>query len=85
MRIADHYNYSDKYNTKWLITTEEDIVSREEFDNLKKEIEELRLLLLRAKKYDEDNNEPNCEKDEKTLLLRKIAEKVGVDLSEVFS
>ena len=30
-------------------------------------------LLKRAKKYDEENGEPNCEMDEKMALLRKVA------------
>ena len=40
-------------------------------------------LLKRAKKYDEDNGEPDCEIDEKMDVLRKVAKLVGVDLDEV--
>lgn len=58
-------------------------VSREEFDALRKEVEEMKELLKRAKKYDEDNGEPDCEIDEKMELLRRVAEAVGVDLSDV--
>lgn len=59
-------------------------VSREEFNDLKKEIEGMKALLIRAKLYDEANGEPDCEMDEKVTLLKRFAELVGVDLDEVF-
>lgn len=58
-------------------------VDREEFDRLKDEVRELRDLLKRAKEYDERNNEPECEVEEKMEILRRVAELVGVDLSDV--
>lgn len=57
-------------------------VDRVEFDDLKKQVEEMIALMKRAKKYDEDNNEPDCEVDEKMDLLRKVAKLVGVDLDK---
>ncbi len=59
-------------------------VSKQEFDALKREVEDLKALLARAKKYDEDNGEPDCEMDEKVALIKKVADLVGVDLSEIF-
>ena len=59
-------------------------MSKEEFAALKKEVELIKDLLKRAKKYDEDNGEPDCEMDEKIALLKAVAEVVGVDLDEVF-
>ena len=44
----------------------------------------MKALLIRAKKYDEDNNEPHCEMEDKVELLKKVAKYVGVDLKEVF-
>lgn len=58
-------------------------VSREEFEVLKREVEQCKELLRRAKAYDEANGEPDCEMDEKLALLRKVAELVGVDLDDV--
>jgi hypothetical protein len=58
-------------------------ISREEFDALKRDVEEMKALLKRAVKYDEDNNEPHCEIEEKMELLRKIAEAVGISLDDV--
>lgn len=59
-------------------------ITRAEFEELKKEVQEMKELLKRAKKYDEENNEPDCEMDEKVALLKKIADFVGVDMSEIF-
>jgi len=58
-------------------------VSREEFDRLKRDVEEMKALLKRAKEYDERNGEPDCEIDEKMATLRKVAELVGVNLDDV--
>jgi hypothetical protein len=58
-------------------------VSREEFDALKRDVEEMKALLKRAKEYDERNGEPECEMDEKMAVLRKLAEMVGVNLDDV--
>lgn len=55
-------------------------VSREEFDRVVRELEDLKQLLKRAKKYDEDNNEPDCEIDEKVETLKKIAKAFGVEI-----
>ena len=59
-------------------------VSRTEFEALKRDVEDMKKLLLRAKEYDEKNNEPHCEMEEKVALLKQIAKLVGVDLSDVF-
>lgn len=58
-------------------------ISKQEFEDLKKEVKLLKDLLKAAKAYDVKNNEPNCENDEKMKLLKKIAKAVGVDLDEV--
>lgn len=57
--------------------------TREEFDALKREVEEMKELIKRAKEYDEKNNEPDCEIEEKMELLRKVAALVGVSLDDV--
>jgi len=58
--------------------------SRAEFEALKAEMQNIKELLLKAKKYDEDNGEPDCHMDEKVAILKRFAEIVGVDLSAVF-
>jgi len=57
--------------------------SQEEFDALKKEVEIMKELLERAKKYDEENGEKECEVEEKMEKLRAIAAIVGIDLNDV--
>lgn len=57
--------------------------SREEFEALKRDVEELKKLLEAAKVYDEKVGEPHCEAEEKVNLIKKIAEIVGVDLKGV--
>jgi len=58
-------------------------ITREEFDRLKAEVEDLKGLLKMAKAYDERNGEPECEVDDKMDLLRRVAKLVGVELDDV--
>src|SRR5690348_12357929 len=60
------------------------LITRVEFDALKKDVEELKKLLLAAKRYDEAAGEPNCEMEEKIALIRKVADLVGVNVDDVF-
>jgi hypothetical protein len=57
--------------------------NRAEFDALKREVEELKKVLVAATAYDEATGQPDCENSEKIALLKKIADLVGVDLSEL--
>lgn len=59
-------------------------VSRTEFDALKKEMQELKKLLMAAKKFDEATGQPDCEIDDKVKLIKEIAKLVGVDMAGVF-
>jgi hypothetical protein len=66
-------------------TPNTDQVSREDLAALRAELEELRILLLAAKQFDAATNQPDCENEEKIALLKRMAEMVGVDLSDVFA
>lgn len=59
-------------------------ITQEQFDELKRQVEEMKALLIRAKEYDERNNEPHCEMEDKVALLKRVAEAVGVSLEDVF-
>lgn len=93
--IGDHYRdiWTTPQRDGWHIPVQQPTgpiilpspISREEFDALKKEVMEMKALLKRAKDYDERNNEPECEVDEKMDLLRKVAKLVGVDLDDVIA
>lgn len=96
--IGDHYRdrFPEKYpgwfpgaptqgqSQRPIIIQQPSSVSKEEFEALRRDVEEMKALLKRAKIYDEANGEPDCEMDEKVALLKKVAELVGVDLSEIF-
>lgn len=58
--------------------------TREEFEALKREIEALKRLLTAAKEYDQKTGQPDCEHDAKVVLIKKLAELVGVDMSDIF-
>jgi hypothetical protein len=58
--------------------------TREEFELLKKSLEEVKLLLLASKRYDEQMGELDCEHEDKVRLIKELAKKVGVNLSGVF-
>lgn len=58
--------------------------TREEFDALRKEVEELKKLLLAAKAYDEKTGQPDCELESKIELIKKVADLVGVSMEDVF-
>ncbi len=55
-----------------------------EVKRLKEEMEALKKLLLAAKEYDEATGQPDCELDEKVAVIKKVAELLNVDMSEVF-
>lgn len=84
--IGDHYR--DKWIDRWpnipaWPAQSEPPIPRGEFEALKREVQELKELLKRAKEYDERNGEPDCEIDDKMALLKRVAEAVGIDLDEV--
>ena len=58
-------------------------ITREEFDRLREDVIQIKDLLKRAIKYDEEYTEPHCEVDEKVAFIKKLAEYVGVDLTDV--
>lgn len=86
-------NYRDNFAPRWphmpvqptapvVINTSE--VSKQEFEALKKEVEELKILLKAAKKFDEETGQPDCHMDDKVDFIKKLAEFVGVDLEDIF-
>ena len=80
--IPQQYPWVQPYIQPYVTTQPE--ISRAEFDALKREMSELKKLLLAAKEYDAAMGEPDCEIDEKVVLLKRLAEFVGVDLTDVF-
>lgn len=62
-----------------------DVITREEFNELKKDLEELKKLLKASKRFDEKLGEPDCEIDDKVKLIKSMAKAVNVDLEDIFS
>ncbi len=59
-------------------------VSREEFEQLRKEMMELKELLKAAKSYDDLTNQHKCEKEENVKALIQIAKALDVDFEDIF-
>ena len=59
-------------------------ISRHDFDDLRREVKELKDLLIQAKKFDEETGQPDCEMEEKVDMIKKLADYVGVDMEDVF-
>jgi|694.fasta_scaffold00983_30 hypothetical protein len=59
-------------------------VSRAEFEQLRKEMMELKELLKAAKAYDDLTNQHKCEKEENVKVLRRIAKALDVNLDDIF-
>lgn len=59
-------------------------VTRDEFEALKKEMEELRELLIKAREIDVALGNADCEMEDKVALIKQLAKLVGVDMSAVF-
>lgn len=81
--IGDHFE--NKWTRPYYVDTFTNwaSVSREEFEALKKEVLEMKELLKKALKYDEENGEPECQMEDKIATLKKVAKLVGVDLEEL--
>lgn len=60
--------------------TNNQTVTREEFDKLKESVKEMKELLIKAIEYDKRTGQPECENEDKIKLLRSIAKLVGVEL-----
>ena len=90
--IGDMWGETLPYRYPWVVPfpaqPHADIVvgaDPSEVRKLREEVEELKKLLLAAKRFDEKTGQPDCELDEKIDLLRRVAKAVGVDLEEVFA
>ena len=59
-------------------------ITRQEFDELKAIVLQMREDLLAAKKQDIEEGNSDCEMEDKVALLKKVAELVGVSLEDVF-
>lgn len=92
--VTDYWNKNDKhkYNsipsvglpTGGLAGLNYNPVSRAEFEQLRKEMMELKELLKAAKAYDDLTNQHKCEKEENVKALIQIAKALDVDFEDIF-
>lgn len=81
----------DYYSEKWKVSPPgyvgplliPNVATKQDLEELKKEVIDMKELLKKAIEYDKKNNQPHCETEEKIELMRKVAEMVGVDLNDV--
>lgn len=80
--VIDHYN--DRWRNYVTVSPDELRISKLErdYEELKREVENMRNLLVRAKEYDERTNQPDCRK-ESVDLVKRVAEAVGIDLKDL--
>jgi hypothetical protein len=89
--VVDHYSdkWSELYTPPYYIAPpgkllgEVAVITKEEFDALKKDVEEMKKLLQRAKKYDEEHNQPDCESEQKLKRLESLCELASIDFEEI--
>lgn len=59
-------------------------ITRQEFDALKNEVEELKKLLEAAQRFDVATGQEDCHMDEKVELIKNLAKPVGVSVDDIF-
>lgn len=57
--------------------------TKEQLDELRKELKALRELIEAAQKYDTATGQPDCEQESKFKLIRALADALGVDMGKV--
>lgn len=70
------------YSTSTIYYTQ--YATRSDIDALRKEIENLKTLMIQAIKHDKETGQADCQNEEKLAALQKIAGLVGIDLRECF-
>ena len=59
-------------------------VNRVEFEALKAQVEQMKRDLEVAKQQDIKDGNPDCEMEDKVLVLKQIAKMFGINLGEIF-
>lgn len=84
--VSDYYRHNTLPNSipNWSAVINSPLDYQTQINQMRKDIEELKILLTAAQRYDAVVGEPHCEDPEKVALIRKIADIVGVDLKGIF-
>lgn len=60
-----------------------ELATKQEIEEIRRDVAEMKFLIQRAIKYDKAHDEPHCEIEDKVALLRAVAKAVGVNLDDV--
>lgn len=69
----------DHYYDKWYTLTA-DPLPQQPLSITPEEVEEFRKLLERAREYDRQHNQPDCELEEKRRKVKELADALGVSI-----
>lgn len=78
--ISDHHTEKWTKDNQPLVPLSPNRLTEQEIVDFRRDVGELKKLLERAKEYDKQNSQPDCELESKKKILREIAEKMGVPL-----
>lgn len=81
-RVWPQHPYAPSYPVQ-PITTIIGGISREEFEELRKEVQELAKLVKAAKQFDEAVGCPDCEADEKVKLVQELLDAFGLSVDDL--
>lgn len=77
-------NWSRKGGWPLMLPNVIEYATKAELAALRRELEELKAELKKARAKDIEENAPDCKMKESVELVRELAEKLGVDLEDVF-
>lgn len=90
--IMDDWNkkYNDDWHKKYPGGWEQSptynflaFATKQDIEELRKEIQELKKLIEAAHLYDVATGQPECQDEEKLAILQKLAEAIGLDISDL--
>jgi hypothetical protein len=81
--LEEHKKPGDQVFGAFTIIELDKLATKEELAKVRDELEELKVLLKAAQKFDESTNQPHCDTPDKLKLIRWLAKELGVDLSDL--
>lgn len=65
-------------------STDENLKLKEQIEELRRQVSEMKQFLKEAIEYDKLYKQPGCENDLKIAFLKKVAKSVGMTLEDIF-
>ena len=82
--IYDYGRQQIEQQWPWVTPSIESVppeVTKEDIAEIRRELAELRDLIKAGQRYDEATGQPDCELEEKTELIRRLAELLDVEIN----